>query len=59
MSERDENVRTEEESPEIPKEELDDQTGEPLPDREVMSVIAPIEGDIEFGTPGGPPDETW
>jgi hypothetical protein len=55
----DENPQERAETPEMSDEEVEEQQGEPLPDREVMSVITPIDGDVEFGTPGGPPDETW
>jgi hypothetical protein len=46
-----------EEKPEkLNEEELAEQSGEELPDREVMSLVTPevIEGDVLLPPPGGP-----
>jgi hypothetical protein len=46
-----------EEKPEkLNEEELEEQSGEELPDREVMTVVTPevIEGDVLLPPPGGP-----
>jgi hypothetical protein len=50
----------EHEPSELSEEELDEQSGEALPDREAMSVISPLPSeDVIYEPPGGPPDSSW
>ena len=49
---------TDDHSQEVEPDELEEQDGEELPDRELMSVITPdpVDGDIAFPVEGDPGD---
>jgi hypothetical protein len=48
--------REHEEQSELDETELEEQNGEPLPDREAMSVITPFVSSPEITLPVEPPD---
>jgi hypothetical protein len=48
--------REHEEQPELDETELEEQNGEPLPDREAMSVMTPFVSSPEITLPVEPPD---